>query len=361
MKIMTRRFLWRALLIIVFLLTVSSAQAREMAYLWKGIRPLGMGGAFTAVADDYNAIFYNPAGLDKVPHWSFALLNPAVEAGENSQNIYNDINDIDKDDTGEVADLIREYVGEHMHVRASVFPHFVKQHFGFGVMGQATVNAEANNLQYPEVDVDAYSDVAGVGGLGFGFLTDHALRLGVSAKYVQRQKLQETYTAEQIASDDFEDTIEDDYADGSGLGFDFGAMYTFPVFLKPTAALVIQNIGGIDMGDAGEISQQINLGTGLHYEYKFISVNAGLDLMDVTNEVNSNEKDFFRRLHIGAESWLGKRLALRVGLYQGYVSAGVTLDLWILKLDYANYAEEIGAYAGQRGDRRNVVQISLGW
>lgn len=28
-----------------------------------GIRPLGMGGAFTAVADDPNSIFYNPAGL----------------------------------------------------------------------------------------------------------------------------------------------------------------------------------------------------------------------------------------------------------------------------------------------------------
>src|SRR3989338_7728825 len=28
-----------------------------------GIRPLGMGAAFTAVADDQNAAFYNPAGL----------------------------------------------------------------------------------------------------------------------------------------------------------------------------------------------------------------------------------------------------------------------------------------------------------
>lgn len=28
-----------------------------------GVRPLGMGGAFSALADDINAIFYNPAGL----------------------------------------------------------------------------------------------------------------------------------------------------------------------------------------------------------------------------------------------------------------------------------------------------------
>ena len=87
----------------------------------------------------------------------------------------------------------------------------------------------------------------------------------------------------------------------------------------------------------------------------------GLDVMDITRNVNEDEKDFFRRLHMGAESWLGKRLALRLGLYQGYVSAGATLNLWIFKLDYANYAEEVGAYAGQRVDRRNVAQLSLGW
>jgi len=31
-----------------------------------GVRPLGMGGAFTAVADDSDAVFYNPAGLADV-------------------------------------------------------------------------------------------------------------------------------------------------------------------------------------------------------------------------------------------------------------------------------------------------------
>jgi len=345
----------------ILLLSAGSAHAREMPYFWKGIRPLGMGGAFTAVADDYNALLYNPAGLDKVQHWSFALLNPMVEFGENSRNLYKDMKDTDFDDTTEVTELLRKHVGEYQHVRASEFPYFVKQHFGFGVLGQATANVEVNDLQYPAADINAVADVAGVFGLGFGFLDDHALRVGGSAKYINRHRLEETYTAIQIADDNLDDTIKDDQADGAGLGFDLGCMYTFPVPLKPTAALVIQNIGGTKLGDAGEIPQQINLGVGMHFDYSFISVNAGLDAMDITRNVNEDEKDFCRRLHMGAESWLGKRLALRVGLYQGYVSAGVTLDLWVLKLDYANYAEEVGVYAGQRVDRRNVVQLSLGW
>ncbi|MCL6582210.1 MAG: hypothetical protein K6U11_01095 [bacterium] len=336
-------------------------QAREMPSLFRGVRPLGMGGAFSALADDHNALFYNPAGLDMVPGASFAVLNPLIEIGENGQDLYQDIQDTDFDQTGEVTALLRKHMGEHQHVRTCLFPHFVKQHFGFGVLGQAVVGAEINNPQYPEVDADVLVDVAGVGGAGFGFLQDNALRLGVAAKYVKRQQLKETYTAAQIASDDFDQIIEDDMGEGSGLGFDLGAIYTFSGFLKPSLALVIQNIGGTKLGDAGQIPQQINLGAGLSYQQGIISVKAGLDLVDITHNVNEDEDDFFRRVHLGAESWFGKRLALRLGLYQGYATAGVGLNLWLLKLDYANYAEEVGAYAGQRADRRHVVQLSLGW
>ena len=360
-RILVHKFLWSIVLVAILLLSGGFAQCREMPYFWKGVRPLGMGGAFTAVADDYNALFYNPAGLDKVQHWSFALLNPLAEAGENSQDLYKDINDTDFDNTSEVTELLRKHVGEHQHVRAAVLPYFVKQHFGFGVLGQATVDAEVNNPQYPEADISAVADVAGVCGLGFGFLDNHALRVGASAKFVQRKRLQETYTAIQIADDNFDDTINDDTLDGSGIGFDLGALYTFSAPLEPTVAMVIQNVGKTNLGDAGEIPQQVNLGAGIHFDYSFLSVNAAVDAMDITANVNEDEKDFFRRLHMGAESWLGERLGLRLGLYQGYFSAGATLNLWVLKLDYANYAEEVGAYAGQRVDRRNVVQISFGW
>jgi len=56
-----------------------------------------------------------------------------------------------------------------------------------------------------------------------------------------------------------------------------------------------------------------------------------------------------------------KFLAVRAGLNQGYLSAGATLDLWVLRFDFATYSEEIGAYAGQREDRRYVAQITVGW
>jgi len=42
------------------------ANAASVLACW-GIRPLSMGGAFVAVADDVHSIYWNPAGLSKVP------------------------------------------------------------------------------------------------------------------------------------------------------------------------------------------------------------------------------------------------------------------------------------------------------
>lgn len=346
---------------LIMIFSFHSAQAEPMSYLWRGLRPLGMGGAFTAIADDYNAIFYNPAGLERVEHFGLAIINPSVEAGKNGQELYQDIQDTDFEDTVAVTELLRDHMGERQHVRASFFPHLVKKHFGLGILGQANLDMEVNNPQYPEVDTKATVDVGGVLGLGFGFLKDKALCLGLTGKYLHREQLQETYTAFQIASTDFEDTFEDDLYKGTGFGFDLGALYTFPILLQPSVALVIQNIGGLDLGEAGEISQQINLGSSVRYQYSFLDLRAGLDILDLTREVNEEEDDLFRRLHMGAEAKLWKRLALRTGLYQGYGSFGLGLDAWILKFDYACYAEEIGVYAGQRADRRHIIQVALGW
>ncbi len=54
------------LLLVVGLQAQAGADPLEMITLFdleSGVRPLGMGGAFTALADDENALFYNPAGL----------------------------------------------------------------------------------------------------------------------------------------------------------------------------------------------------------------------------------------------------------------------------------------------------------
>lgn len=334
------------------------ATAREFPHFFQGVRPLGMGGAFTAVADDENALFFNPAGLAKVDQWSMGLINPLLESSESNSDLYKDVDDTDLDATSEVADLIRDNLGETAHFRLALFPHVVTPNFAIGVLGQVQANLEARNVANPEMDVDALGTASGHLGYGHGFFND-ILRVGAGAKYISASRLREVYTAADISADDFDTRVEDDMMDGDGFGFDVGVMVTAPVLLKPTLGVVVLNVGDVDLGDAGVLPQQLNVGVSLAHDFSWVKITGAADILDITKDAGFDE-DMNKRLHMGLEAKT-KYLALRTGLYQGYGSFGATIDLRLLKLDYANYAEEISSFAGGKPDRRHVAQVTIGW
>ncbi|MFP4466226.1 MAG: hypothetical protein ACLFP1_04170 [Candidatus Goldiibacteriota bacterium] len=53
----------KILLVLTVFFIISNLYSMEEPFIFEGIRPLGMGKAFIALADDENAISYNPAGL----------------------------------------------------------------------------------------------------------------------------------------------------------------------------------------------------------------------------------------------------------------------------------------------------------
>ena len=110
----------RWLLVIIWLLVlgywsfpaVAATLTEELLKTGIGIRPLGMGGAFTAVADDINSIFYNPAGLANLPIFGYSAGDQDLNREESNQG-YNLLNLgpicyaswLKKDLTGNTADL----------------------------------------------------------------------------------------------------------------------------------------------------------------------------------------------------------------------------------------------------------------
>ncbi|PLX89928.1 MAG: hypothetical protein C0618_00005, partial [Desulfuromonas sp.] len=328
-------------------------------HFYKGVRPLGMGGAFTAVADDENALFYNPAGLNRVESWSMGLINPLVEASDSNVDLYEDIEDTDLDVTAEVTDLIRDNLGETFHTRVALFPHVVMKNFAIGALAQGKTNVEFRNAANPEINVEAVGSGSAHVGLAHGWM-DENLRLGLGLKYIVAGHLQAVYDAGDIASSTFEDQVDDDTVDDSGFGFDLGAMYTLPVKFDPIVGLTILNVADTDLGDAGELSQQVNIGFSATHQWRWLDLTGAVDWMDVLEDAGTDD-DMFKRLHFGLEAKFPKILSLRTGLSQGYGAFGLGLDFKLLKLEYANYAEEMASYTGGKPDRRHVVQVSLGW
>ena len=345
----------------------AAAWAEPLPLFYEGVRPLGMGGAFTAVADDENAMFYNPAGLNSIKGYGrFELLNPLVALSTNTVEFARDIQDVadaqtDAQQATLATDLLQKWLGEHLHARTSVFPNLTFHNFGIGVLGQGVFDGEvhtptgSNTLQ-----IRGGYDVAGLvsGAMGFSPL-GASLQLGATAKYVRRGLLDQSYTANDLVQQDGID-LDRDLKKGSGFGVDAGVILSFPILFNPAVGVTVQNIGDIDLDDAGTLEQQINAGLALRPPFPFGSLILALDMVDVTGNIGSDQ-DKAKRLHAGAEYRFPRVLALRAGLNQGYYTAGATVDFWILKMAAATYAEEVGAFAGQRADRRYVVQVSLGF
>jgi hypothetical protein len=357
-----------AILLMVFMVLavfVSGASTKEYPTLHRGVRPLGMGGAFTAVADDENALFYNPAGLSEISTLQLGIFNPLIEASKGTIDMLNDAQDTDFDDIGETTDFLRDYVGEHEHARVALFPHVGFNVFGFGAMvggiGQAAVDLEVRNPVWPEAHIDMVVDTGLVGGAG-GRLPLTGLRAGASIKMISRDSLEEVYTATDIAADDFDSRFDDDQNSGSGVSLDLGAIYTLPWVQAADldVGLAIQNVPSMDMGDARDIDTQANLGFALKKQFLKFRLLGAVDYMDVTKAIGEDE-DFGKRLHMGVEFQLPVVLSVRAGLNQGYYTLGATADVWIFQFDVATYGEEVGSYAGQREDRRYLGQITIGW
>ena len=146
--------LWRQVLFAVLLsvVWVSVPAAQEYPSLYRGVRPLAMGGAFTAVADDEHAMFFNPAGLADISMVNLAVVNPLVEASEDSAEMYQDLQDTDFETVEEAEDFLRKYIGVQQHIRAAINPYICFNSADYGVMIAGLGNASMNAMPYDTVN-----------------------------------------------------------------------------------------------------------------------------------------------------------------------------------------------------------------
>jgi len=352
----------------LFVLFIMGKPNESHAILYEGIRPLGMGNAFTAVANDENAAFYNPAGLSAISSLKLGLLNPRFEVASDSIDFINDAGDTDFDETAEVADLLRQYTGKPQHLSIGLFPHIGHNISDagvlFGMLSRGAVDIEIRNPIWPESYVNMNADIGPVIGAGMKMPALEGLHVGMALKYLYRKSLNEMYTPAQIAADDFEDIVDEDIKSGSGFSVDIGAIYEMPdliSFVDNTRfGLAGLNIPDMSMGDAARIKHQFNAGMAVEKTLlPWCTVVGAFDFHDFTYSA-IDESQLSRRIHMGAEVQFPV-VSLRTGINDGYVSAGGTLDLKVFRLDLATYTKERGAYAGQKNDRRYIAQIFLGW
>jgi hypothetical protein len=350
------------LAIALFLLLSSSVSAKEYPYIYRGIRPMGMGGAFVAVSDDENALFYNPAGLSQVPEdTKVKAVSAEIELSEGAYGAFKDAWDLDTSNTQETASFLRNYIGSYHHASATIFPYFLKQNLAFGIIGTQKTGFTAHDYQDPSLHIDNIQDAGVAVGYAQSF-DDEELSIGVNGKFLLRNSLNKDYSLAEITDSDFSfsDKLTGDAQKGAGALLDIGLLYHLTDItsgrskIKTLVGLSVSNLIGSSMGNASNLSPHADFGFAL----KADNVTFALDYVDILRNFTS-DNDLPKRIHVGAEYIYEKIYALRAGLNQGYITYGIGLNGEKVTLDFLSYAEEMGTYSGQQRNRRYTLSCTF--
>lgn len=388
-------------------LTVATAQALEPTSSILFVRPLGMGGAFTAIADDHNTFNFNPAGMVQRTGAQFTLLEIAAGGAQDTKEAYDFISDNEDDLTNfenlsqaRQEQLINEISNDISKLNPRVYaagdvasfvsgPSFLGMpvHVGFG--GFFVVDASFRldtGVLVPNISYEVNNDI--VVPLSVAHRWDMPLlpgRIGVGAtgKYIRRSKIEQ----ERLSVLQLDDLEAPPFATGNGLGMDLGLLYQ-PTDRVNVGAMVKDFMGTklkYDMVAAEDgypqqpsrssvIRASTNFGVAVTPKKLLWLVPTSdrwtfsADVWDVFNEddhvlfENGFRKPFgenlYTHLHAGAEYrwWF---LRFRGGVSDGYPTMGLGLDIPLLKLDYAYYSRELGRLAGDLRQENHVISLAL--
>ncbi len=323
-----------------------------------------MGNAFVAVADDKNALWYNPAGLSRVTGYHFDLVDA--------------VGGVDSLDT--LGRIARAMTGsgyssalraDKEFARVGVFPSFLCPNFGVSLYADVQTFLEIENFSLPEVDLYGANDLGLAA--GFSLPLSRSFALGVSARVIHRVGMDLTMSSQgflsslPVSQTDFTnavyDTIRGSFGRGLGIGVTLGAMLDVPVKKSERLGfgLTVEDIGQTSFhGDAGSsppppIRSSVNLGSAWTKTFSPLTqLTLALDLRNLTDGLT-----FIKTFHLGAELRVGQ-FELRLGANQGYLSLGFGIDTPFARAELVTYAVELGEGPWDRFHRWYLFQISLG-
>ncbi|MDE2291014.1 MAG: PorV/PorQ family protein [Elusimicrobia bacterium] len=234
-------------------------------------RSVAMGGAYTALATDGNAMLYNPAGLGGAEEHRASFMRTQYVAG-----------------------ISQDYLGVSLRQGAG----FMLDHLSYGDIPRTTLSQPAGTGS----DFGA-RDIAAAAGYGRAVLP--GLRFGAAAKYI----------------DETIDTVS-----GAGWAVDAGALYDVTRFPGLRLAAAVQNAGPPVTFESGRENLPLTARAGAEWTGDVLQQHSTLSL-DVARE--RSEAPIFA---LGIETVFGKRLALRAGYTtRDAAGTGVTLGLgWML-------------------------------
>ena len=359
------------------ILPTHSAQAqnltlRDAPHNMQGLRPLGMGNAFIATeGSDINALFYNPAGLadyEKKTHMDFMSLSAEVSSGavQFVKDVLDLTDDLDgADDSSAEVDVLNQFAkdstGEYQEAGFHLqIANFRRKYIGASLFVNNRTVLALTNPQSSTVDIEVLSQGGLQVGGAYSFMED-LVQVGGALKFMERHLIDAQISERAlVATSDTSDIVDVDNL-GFGVGVDLGVKSRLPIkgnkavdFLDPVMALTWQDVANTRFtGDVGKTPQSVSLGVAVHpnFDEKFKNTLA-IDYSDI-----NRQSTFITKLHVGYELLFPEvgsffhNTGVRVGLNQGYFTAGFGVDARFVKIEAATWGRELGSISRQGQNR----------
>lgn len=319
---------------------------------------LAAGGTTMTRASQEGIVFANPALLPlgaAYVRWlgfqtGFMLDRDLAEAG--TTNI--------KDAAGtEDSSFVNQLFSRSLHFGQTTSLGFLNKNVAVTAFNRIELDVEGNrfgNGGLPSVDFEAEAYAGGL--VTFATQPLRWFSIGVTGKYLYAGdpmiQIPVTDEARVKAFVDNPDTLRDEFTYGQGTGVDVGTLFLWQnPHLDLSLGMKVEDVGGTVLSNDQEtIPQSYSAGLGLAIHGTTQVLHLSLDYRDIGD---AYQERTFKKIYAGARLMLFEMVGFAVGLYQGIPTAGVRLDLYLLKLGITAYGRELGAYPGDK--QRNMVMI----
>lgn len=332
------------------------ASARELSETWTNVRALGMGNAYTALVDDVDSLFYNPAGLARNSAFSWEVFDPRV--GLNGADAIQSAQELASAGDN-VSEVIESLYGKKLWAGGGMKTGILIPNFAMAGFVSANAAVNVQNPAATTMNLNYFLDYGVALGGGFSFIPNF-MQVGLAVKRINRTGTTLPVGPSTLATLDPADLQAELKRRGTGYALDFGTVISVPGPVSPSLSFVYKNLGGTSFsheegaGAPPYIEPEMIIGAALDIDAGLVSVTPVLDY----KYANRADIQLGKKVHLGVEIDL-PLLELRAGLHQGYYSAGVGVNMGILRVDAATYGVELGEFPGQHEDRRYVAQVSF--
>lgn len=334
------------------------AGAQELLEVNASARALGMGNAYTAIVEDKDALFYNPARLAHVKGINLTVFDLTLGVnGEDVYDTYTEFQDVDSSSSA-FATQLREFYGKKIWIGGGAKTAVAIPNFAVAGFDSFSGSAALHNPAFPNLDVNFANDYGAA--IGFSFNIMPGISTGLTGRKITRIGSQFPLGVDTLAvlsSSQLQDSLNNR---GNGYALDYGLSASLPTPVAPTFTFVWKQIGYTtftqEFGSRPPplMMDEMIAGFGMAVKLPGLTIRPAADF----KYLNRPKVQLGKKLHFGLELDF-PIFSLRGGLHQGYYTVGAGFNLGILKIDAASYGVEMGVYPGQLEDRRYVVEASL--